>query len=208
MEYFVKDFIKIYGREYVSPNVHGLLHIADDAKEFGSLDNFSAFKFENFLKTLKAEKSLEQINNRYAEIKFNKIISSNENVPNIGVKNQHYTGLLISGCYNPQFSKVVFPHYIISIKPPDNCCLIDKDIVCVGNIATSSKGENIIVGRKFNTVHELYNNPCSSTDLGIFKVRNLSELNIWSLNKIIHKFVKLPYLNDRYFVVIPLINTV
>lgn len=58
LKHFVKNYIKIYGLEYISPNnVHGLLHIADDAKEFGSLDNFSAFKFENFMKTLNIAQS-------------------------------------------------------------------------------------------------------------------------------------------------------
>lgn len=34
-------------------NVHGLIHLADDAKTFKSLENISAFPFENFLASLK-----------------------------------------------------------------------------------------------------------------------------------------------------------
>lgn len=34
-------------------NVHGLVHLSGDAHMFGSLDNISAFPFENFLSKLK-----------------------------------------------------------------------------------------------------------------------------------------------------------
>lgn len=152
-------------------------------KSFGSLDNFSAFKFVNFMKTLKrtlckAEKPLEQISNRYEEIRFSDITSNNENVLNIGVKNLHDKGPLIGECCNPQFSKVVFPNYSLSIKPPDNCCFINEDIVCLQNIATTSTDKYMVISRKFEIIDKLYNYPCSSTDLGIFKVRKLSALKV------------------------------
>lgn len=99
---------------------------------------------------------------------------------------------MISDCFNPQFSKVEFPHFIISIKSSNNCCLIAKYIVCVENIATSGEGNYIVVGRKFKIVEELYNNPCSSVRLDIFKVSQLSNIQTWPLNKISCKFIKLP----------------
>nr|XP_047143035.1 uncharacterized protein LOC124817240 [Hydra vulgaris] len=50
---FVENAMEIYGRGFISYNVHGLIHIAEDVKKFGPLDNFSAFPFENFLGHLK-----------------------------------------------------------------------------------------------------------------------------------------------------------
>lgn len=50
---FVEEFSRIYGQKYVSQNVHNVGHIVDDVKEFGTLDEFSAFKFENKLGMLK-----------------------------------------------------------------------------------------------------------------------------------------------------------
>ena len=50
---FVENAMEIYGRGFISYNVHGLIHIAEDVKKFGSLDNYSAFLFENFLGHLK-----------------------------------------------------------------------------------------------------------------------------------------------------------
>lgn len=211
LKHFVECFIKIYGPEFASHNIHGLLHITDCVKQFGPLDTFSAFPFENFMKELKSilrksEKPLEQISNRYAEMSFCEINSDNVNVPKINVKGLHEKGPMISGCFSPQFSKIEFPDFIISLKSSDNCCFIEKDIVCVENIATSSEGNYIIVGRKFQVVEELYNYPCSSVHLGIFKVSQLSDIQVWSLHKITNKFIKLPYINEGYFAVIPLLN--
>lgn len=98
---------------------------------------------------------------------------------------------MISGCFS-QFSKIEFPHFIILIKSSDNCCLIENDIVCLENIATLSEGNYIAVGRKLKLVEELYNYPCISVRLSIFKVSKLSALQVWPLHKINHKFIKLP----------------
>jgi len=62
--FFIKTFIQLYGVKNISHNVHSLIHLVDDVKRFGSLDNFSAFKFENYMQILKkylrkAEKPLE-----------------------------------------------------------------------------------------------------------------------------------------------------
>jgi len=215
LKHFVECFIKIYGPEFASHNIHGLLHITDCVKQFGPLDTFSAFPFENFMKELKSilrksDKPLQQIINRYAEMSFCKINSDNINVSKINVKAPHEKGPLISSCFSPQFSKIEFPHFVISIKSPDNCCLIENDIVCLENIATSSEGNYIAVGRAFRVVEELYNYPCSSVRSDIFKVSQLSALQVWPLHKISKKFVKLPYTkngNEGYFAVIPLIST-
>ena len=43
----------IYGRSQFVYNVHGLIHLASDAKQFGTLNNISCFPFENFLQKLK-----------------------------------------------------------------------------------------------------------------------------------------------------------
>lgn len=53
LKYFVQNFELIYGKHFVSHNVHALIHITDDNKNYGPLDNISAFPFENYMKTLK-----------------------------------------------------------------------------------------------------------------------------------------------------------
>lgn len=48
--YFVEKFEELYGAQFVSHNVHGLIHVVDDYRKFGSLDNCSCFPFENYMK--------------------------------------------------------------------------------------------------------------------------------------------------------------
>nr|CAI5827138.1 unnamed protein product [Callosobruchus analis] len=70
--YFVQKFPYIFGTEYVTYNVHNLIHLAEDVKTHGSLDSFSAFKFENHMfeikKQLKSSRlPLQQLHNRIKE---------------------------------------------------------------------------------------------------------------------------------------------
>jgi hypothetical protein len=43
---FVNHFGDLYGRDKITYNVHGLVHLHDDAKLYGVLDKVSAFPFE------------------------------------------------------------------------------------------------------------------------------------------------------------------
>lgn len=53
---FVTSFEILYGKQYVSHNVHNFLHLCSDVRIFGPLDNFSAFRFENFVINKKINK--------------------------------------------------------------------------------------------------------------------------------------------------------
>lgn len=53
LHYFVSTFEQIYGQYLVSSNIHGLIHLVDDYKQYGPLDNCSTFIFENYMKVLK-----------------------------------------------------------------------------------------------------------------------------------------------------------
>ena len=50
---FVQIFSQIYGEDMLVYNVHGLVHLAEDCKRYGPLDNISPFPFENYLHSLK-----------------------------------------------------------------------------------------------------------------------------------------------------------
>jgi len=47
--YYVQKFGEIYGEEFLSHNIHALLHLCDDYSKFGPLDNCSCFPYENFM---------------------------------------------------------------------------------------------------------------------------------------------------------------
>lgn len=50
LQHFAESFEKFYGKEYVSHNVHNLLHLSNEVRKFGPLDSFSSFRFETFYK--------------------------------------------------------------------------------------------------------------------------------------------------------------
>lgn len=69
---FVKDYQEIYGSYQCTYNVHGLLHLPVDVLNHGCLDDFSAFKFENYLGKLKQKlrhsfQPLQQVYRRIIE---------------------------------------------------------------------------------------------------------------------------------------------
>ena len=50
---FVQHFADYYGDNMVVYNVHSLIHLVDDVKHYGPMDQFSTFLFESFLGRLK-----------------------------------------------------------------------------------------------------------------------------------------------------------
>ncbi|KAF2884318.1 hypothetical protein ILUMI_21837, partial [Ignelater luminosus] len=63
---------ELYSSEFLTYNVHNLVHINVDVLKYGALDNFSTFKFENNMMKIKKylkkrNKPLEQLNNRISE---------------------------------------------------------------------------------------------------------------------------------------------
>lgn len=47
LESYVSLCEELYGEQFLSYNVHGLLHIVDDVARLGPLDSYSAFCYEN-----------------------------------------------------------------------------------------------------------------------------------------------------------------
>lgn len=46
---FINDYKELYGSEYISYNVHNLIHLSECVKIHGPLDKFSVFIYENHL---------------------------------------------------------------------------------------------------------------------------------------------------------------
>ena len=67
LSYFVAKAKRIYGDSFTVYNIHNLLHLADDCQNLhSSLNDISAFKFENYLQVIK--KSIRNANNSVAQI--------------------------------------------------------------------------------------------------------------------------------------------
>lgn len=217
LEHFVTAFALIYGTHNVSYNVHGLIHLVKDVKKFGPLDNFSAFKYENYLQTLKKllkkyDKPLQQIVRRYFEHEKNKVaeklMTKETNHFTVDLKSIHTSGPLIHGCCNPQYKIIRKENMTLRIDvQADSCCaLTDGTIVLIENIAHNKDlNVDVIIGRKFLYKEDFYNIPCSSSLLQIFSVHSLGQLQMWPIKNIDTKYVKLPLLENKY-VVLPLLH--
>jgi len=85
MHDFVKKFGSIYGEHFISHNIYALIHLHEDYERYGSLDNVSFFKFENYMRTSKKmvcknDKPLQQVVKRCKErsiiIFYNKFVKT------------------------------------------------------------------------------------------------------------------------------------
>jgi len=185
LKYFVQNFEKLYGRHFISHNVHGLLHISDDYNNFGPLDNISAFPFENYMKTLKKmikkhDKPLQQIIKRFYE---QKNVNTHKNTnTEIVFKNEHTNGPMLNNLIAPQF-KIV---HLLNTKIKTTCIAdqfiltIDNNIMKVLNIAhTKDTNEVVFIGKIFQVKRPFYEEPLSSDTFDIYIVDSLSDELCW-----------------------------
>ncbi|KAJ8050640.1 hypothetical protein HOLleu_03922 [Holothuria leucospilota] len=98
LKVFVQNFGTVYGKQYLVYNVHSLIHLGDDARKFGALDDISAFPFESFLGHLKKlvrgpHYPLSQIVHRIIEKQ--ELLCNTENVKSVQLhKKPHLHGPL------------------------------------------------------------------------------------------------------------------
>lgn len=159
-------------KKIVSHNLHYLLHICDDVEKFGTLQEFSAFPFKNYLQSIlkmirKNNKELQQIVCRFS--KRNYCMNSNIRVRRNKSQflNSHFNGPLINYHNCNQFGKVVFKQFILKINEPDNCCsLKNGNVIVIRNFVINNKGF-FIIGNKYKTLTDFYTMPCESSKLGI-----------------------------------------
>lgn len=176
---FVCDIEKLYYEELLTYNMHSLKHLHLDVHIFGSLDNFSAFKFENYMqqlkKLLRAKTShLSQVVRRLTEI---------------------------GHCGDQKAAPLAFKK--LSIKTADHCFLTRSgDICCIDSYSEENRTVCVkIFDRKKNC--KFY--PFKSSLIGIYACSNLQPVSIVSYDELKTKVFKLPYKN-RY-ICIPLCHS-
>lgn len=185
LQYFVKTFIILYGEQNVSHNIHNLLHICNDSKKFGTLDKFSAFPFENYMKTIKRylrkhANPLSQIIKRKTEQdQCNKNINTHNMTDDRQpiLQHEHNNGPLIDyTVLYIQYDKVIYKTFILKTVEPDNCCcLTNKGIILIKNFVANNSG-SYVIGNRFSNVKDFYTKPCRSSEIGIYLVSDLGPL--------------------------------
>lgn len=214
---FVISFEILYGKQYVSHNVHNLLHLCSDVRIFGSLDNFSAFRFENFMTSIKRlirknEKPLQQLIRRYNEIE--NVFSTTSKISNHELylcTSLHKNGPLSEDINDIQLQYLQLSNKEFNInckKDSDNCFILKSGLcILILNIVKNKNGDIYLIGKKLKYVKSLYELPCKSDELSI-KIMSISD-NIYTcpVTELKCKVWKIPYENDpNMFVIFPLIH--
>ena len=124
---FISHSKKLYGVEFIVYNVHALCHLPEEVKQYGPLDCFSAFPFENYFGEIKnlirsPHKPLQQICRRLHEISFSDVhLHKNAEISLMHFM-QHTTGPLLSGLkINNQYKKLIYKKCLFCISGYSLC---------------------------------------------------------------------------------------
>jgi hypothetical protein len=148
---------KLYGVSFYVYNVHSLLHITDDAVNFGCLENCSCFPFENYLQTLK------------------KLVRSGRS-PLIQIaKRLHEKDLWQTTDANAGTA--------ISYKSPNNMFVEQSSNGAVCNEVMRLSGANRVVCREYRGSREWFEQPVCSTVLGIYRYNARNYRVVTKLNR-------------------------
>lgn len=187
LKYFVEIFANLYGVENVSYNVHNLLHLAADSSKFGVLDDFSTFKFENYLGKIKlllksGNRPLEQVYNRLKEAE-----------------------LVISDNRAKQKGNPPFKDFSLHTRTGDNSFLLNDNSIFMVQSITNDKKQLQLKGNLLTEKTSFYNTPCNSEILGISIFSTKSDTIVISASSV--KAKVLVFEVDSDFVVFPLLHT-
>jgi len=174
---FVENSKVIYSDMFLVYNVHSLIHLYDEAKQFGTLENISAFCFENYLQVLK------------------KLVRTS-NAPLIQISKR----LLELGQMKPQ--EMTMPKKVVKTTYPNNCYKLGNGKFCM---VYSVNGESISC-EVFNNPSHLYLYPCDSRILGIYQVdKRRHHQKITNISMLHEKVVILP-INEHKYAIFPFLH--
>lgn len=184
LEEFVKNYPAIYGFPNVTYNVHGLLHLAEDIRMYGSLDSYSCYKFENHIQILKRTvkkpgQVLQQIFRRHHE--YEKLSHDRK--------------------------KPIFGQIFLSSKPKENFCLIkdQKNNQSFPIKIMENKENKIIKGVRCINLNSFFTQPVNSAELGIFQCTGTSDdIEVFRYSEVVYKYFCIPF--DGNYVLIPILH--
>ncbi|XP_011684334.1 PREDICTED: uncharacterized protein LOC105447823 [Wasmannia auropunctata] len=204
-------FRQLYGDDTIIYNVHNLAHINEDVLMFGSLDNFSAFPFENYMQSIKkmlrkSEKPLQKLYKRISE-NFNETFQYDCNKSNMPILKKKSSKVPPMNCTSA-YCIIEFSDFTLTDKKPNNCCyLTDKTIVVIEHICYNKEKIPVIIGKKFLTKNSLPFYPCESQNMDICVVKNASNLEMWPITEIVKKAVQLSFENANTWCCMPLLHS-
>nr|XP_047131573.1 uncharacterized protein LOC124810559 isoform X1 [Hydra vulgaris] len=200
LTYFVQSFGKLYGKDQLVYNVHSLIHLADDAVNFGVLDKCSSFKYENYLGQLKKlvhrpQQPCSQIVRRIFE---GCLKEDRHHIHQLKFSIQHVDGpITIALRHCLQFKNYQGFKCLVSATDGNNCFEVAKKIGLVRNIIQIKTGEScdgLVMFEEFAALESFFTDPLSSNNLSIFYASKMTGINkIYPLSDINIKYLQIPY---------------
>ena len=209
MTLFIQQFESIYGESQMTYNVHSLIHLSNQVKKYGPLENASAFPFENYLGKIKRmlrkpSNPLKQVARRLYE---EQSISRPPGKPVEILQKKHFCDTVPQNIkIKSQFKEAHLTGYTIKTSAPNNCVQLKNGIVgIVRNIILSVDDSILCVYRKYSKHENLFDYPTPSKNLDIFIVSKLKKTDdICRLSDIDKKCILLTI--DGVEVSLPLLN--
>jgi hypothetical protein len=203
----------MFGRKQVSYNVHGLIHLSNDVKTLGPLDDFSGFKFENYLgflkKLLKKPNSpLQQVHRRIVEFQNSQISRKCVNRENVLYSRKHSNGPTLNISVE-QFKCVYSCGYVFKTDTANCSCILNNNTVLqIINIITKD-GIGSVIAKPYRIIGPLFDFPCDSTLLNIYFAtypKSHDPLQEYPISSIARKCLVLP-INDTECGIFPLLHS-
>lgn len=209
---FVSEFVDLYGEENVSHNVHNLLHIVNDARIFGALDNFSSFRFENKIMKIKrlvrqGYNVLQQIARRASESKNYQKEVTDKNSYNLSRSGPTIQN---SGKFIETYLILKFGTIVLNCTDSKNKYILLKDgTYCECKYFYKTVDMSVqICYQKMDNNGSYYEYPHSSSKLEINVVSKSMDTETYTcgVNSFLAKVCRIPSTENR-FVALPLIHT-
>ena len=195
---FVSLIPKLYNEKLLVYNVHSLIHLANDCLNFGQLEDFSAFCFENFNNQIKRKVRGQKHALKQAVNRINESLAS--------LTREKYASKASGFVKNK--NKYVYKDTLIACDEA-NCYFLTKKlkIVKVIEIHQDSSNTPVLKCIMYKNLTSHNNYPCESSKLLIFKVKNhhSAQKLVLSLSDLSRKCMFLPLDGHLdYFSCIPL----
>lgn len=172
-------------------------------KKYGSLDNISAFKFENHMFKLKQKiktsaKPLQQVSNRINENSKITAVKINPSYPFL----EH---MLLKNEAFEYFKILKFRTFTLSTKRPENFCLLkNNNILEISCIKFDMNAKKTFLGGKlYSNRQNVFDSPCESILLNMFSINldDFIECENIEVSTVAKKCLRLEIGNNDYAVI-------
>lgn len=179
LKQFVTQYPNLYGNEFVTYNVHGLIHLSDFVKIHGSLENFSAFKYENCLQIMK--KTVKNSKYPFQDV-YNRIVEQYSQVQLLPtypiLKNQiDYNPLIHNDPTVTLYKELITSNFTVSSNNVRNnyFYLNTNNIVSIKKIIKRLDGTIVLEVYQFNNIYKMFEKSIPSNIVGSYFIDLKSE---------------------------------